>query len=1076
MNKKLNLLFLAAILVFLFLGVNAAFAYTLSGIIYGGSNPMPNAAVNLYDAATGTQLQTTVTNSNGFYSFTVDNGTYNLLIVPPSGTGFDEAVVNGIVVNGTDVTQNVVLIQQAIILSGVVRAPNGTPVSNILVEVREQASEIVVGSQITDTSGVYSIGLAAGTYKISVYKNGTTNIPTPRGFYIYRYVSNLIVSTNTVQDINLPLVTLSGKTTDSNGVPVGGVTLKVPQKTWYVGNAEYRCDNEYTPYIVSDSSGNYSVPLLSYSNYSEIIVPPTGSGFAQTVVNNLSVTHDILQNIILNMSDDDPPIILSGPTITSITCNSAVVEWQANEGAKGGVKYGTSSPPGTTITETNHLVLHSMPLTGLTPDTEYFVQVYGSDYYNNGPTYSDIVSFRTKQSCGDTISPVFVEGPNVSHLACTSEVVTWKTDEPATGRVCYGLAEPLNTCINAPNLSMSYQVVLNGLQADTIYLMRVTVTDSSNNSTTSPIISFRTQAVYDTTPPVIIEGTMAIDISDTEATIIWRTDEPATSGVSYNDGTHYGVYTDNTLVTYHSVRLTGLTQSTTYNYTVSSKDACENGPTLSQTKQFTTTTTPCRKPVIIEGPIVVNVTHQSAVIRWWTDVPANTIIEYGTTASLGETASRAALVRHHNLPITHLQEDTDYFFRVLSYNSCSTDPAVSDIYTFHTDLVPDCKKPVLIVEPQVIHKTDKTATVYWETDEPADTTVSYGEGSTLNQSISDGEKLNQHQMTVTNLQPSTGYSQGVSSTDLSGNTASTDTPAAFTTNPAPDTAPPVITEGPEVLAVANTRATVRWVTNEIADSRVNYNLQGQPLNLFAGDIAQVFEHVVVLTNLQPGTTYSFKAASSDQSGNGPTSSSTLNFTTQATPDLTGPVFTTAPFASGVSKTGAVIEWDTDEPATTQIKYGTSSDQLNYQTALPGLANAHDIVLTNLNPGTTYYFKAMSMDSSGNSSESTLRQFTTQAPPDTIPPTTSANPGGGNYTSSVSVTLICNDTGGAGCDKTYYTIDGSDPTTSSPVYSGPINISTNTTLKFFSVDSAGNAESVKSEQYTINPPPILHHPQ
>jgi len=170
---------------------------------------------------------------------------------------------------------------------------------------------------------------------------------------------------------------------------------------------------------------------------------------------------------------------------------------------------------------------------------------------------------------------------------------------------------------------------------------------------------------------------------------------------------------------------------------------------------------------------------------------------------------------------------------------------------------------------------------------------------------------------------------------------------------------------------------------------------------------------VVLTNLQPGRTYSFKAASSDQNGNGPTSSSTLNFTTQTTPDLTGPVFTTAPFASGVSKTQAVIEWDTDEPSTTQIKYGTSSDQLNSQTALPGLANIHGIVLTNLNPGTTYYFRAMSMDSSGNLSESSVGQFATVAPDTTPPDGTITINSGANYTNStlVTLTLSCSDASG-----------------------------------------------------------------
>jgi len=267
MSKKLNLLFLAAIFIFLFLGVNAAFAYTLSGIIYGGSNPMLNATVNLYDASTGNQLQSTVTNSSGFYSFTVDNGTYNLLLIPPSGSGYGDAVVNGIPVNGADVTQNVVLIQQAYILSGVVRAPDGTPVSNINVEARDQSSDVVVGFNRSDASGNYSIPLAAGTYHIRVMGGrcyyGVSNIPTPQRFYIDAIVNNLVITANTVRDINLPLVTLSGKTTDSNGVPVGGVTIKVPDKGWssQVTGWNY-CGNDCSPYVVSDASGNYSMTLV----------------------------------------------------------------------------------------------------------------------------------------------------------------------------------------------------------------------------------------------------------------------------------------------------------------------------------------------------------------------------------------------------------------------------------------------------------------------------------------------------------------------------------------------------------------------------------------------------------------------------------------------------------------------------------------------------------------------------------------------------------------------------------------------------------------------------------------------
>jgi hypothetical protein len=68
-----------------------------------------------------------------------------------------------------------------------------------------------------------------------------------------------------------------------------------------------------------------------------------------------------------------------------------------------------------------------------------------------------------------------------------------------------------------------------------------------------------------------------------------------------------------------------------------------------------------------------------------------------------------------------------------------------------------------------------------------------------------------------------------------------------------------------------------------------------------------------------------------------------------------------------------------------------------------------------------------------------------------PPITTANPAGGVYGTSQSVTLTCIDPQGPGCGNIYYTTDGSTPNTSSPVYSSPILISATTTLKFFARD-------------------------
>ncbi|BEH09276.1 hypothetical protein GSUET_08880 [Geobacter sulfurreducens subsp. ethanolicus] len=90
--------------------------------------------------------------------------------------------------------------------------------------------------------------------------------------------------------------------------------------------------------------------------------------------------------------------------------------------------------------------------------------------------------------------------------------------------------------------------------------------------------------------------------------------------------------------------------------------------------------------------------------------------------------------------------------------------------------------------------------------------------------------------------------------------------------------------------------------------------------------------------------------------------------------------------------------------------------------------------------------------------------------DTISPTTEATPSGGLYNSSKSVALNCYDSGGGGCDKIYYTTDGSTPTTSSTIYSSALNISATTALKFFAKDKAGNSEEVRSEAYTFDATP------
>jgi hypothetical protein len=75
------------------------------------------------------------------------------------------------------------------------------------------------------------------------------------------------------------------------------------------------------------------------------------------------------------------------------------------------------------------------------------------------------------------------------------------------------------------------------------------------------------------------------------------------------------------------------------------------------------------------------------------------------------------------------------------------------------------------------------------------------------------------------------------------------------------------------------------------------------------------------------------------------------------------------------------------------------------------------------------------------------------------------PGGGTYVSAQSVTLNGVEAGGTA----YYTTDGSDPTSASTRYTGPIPITSSQTLKVVQYDAAGNRGPVGSHAYVITSP-------
>lgn len=170
----------------------------------------------------------------------------------------------------------------------------------------------------------------------------------------------------------------------------------------------------------------------------------------------------------------------------------------------------------------------------------------------------------------------------------------------------------------------------------------------------------------------------------------------------------------------------------------------------------------------------------------------------------------------------------------------------------------------------------------------------------------------------------------------------------------------------------------------------------------------------------------------------------------APPADTTPPTTTASPVGGTYSSAVNVTLTADETATTYYTVDGSTPTTGSSVYSGALSITNDTTL-----------RFFSVDAAANAESVNTEAYVIDAGSDTTPPVTSASPAGGTYSAAVDVTLSANETA-----TTYYTLDGSTPNTGSLVYSGAITIDDDTTLKFFSVDTASNAESVKTETYTF----------
>lgn len=107
-----------------------------------------------------------------------------------------------------------------------------------------------------------------------------------------------------------------------------------------------------------------------------------------------------------------------------------------------------------------------------------------------------IVGYWPTKAIALTISTV-----QITNITQTSASVVWTTDVPTDALVEYGTSDSYGSYVTDDNVSVSHNVVVSGLTANTVYYLRVNVSDTNDEVATKTAGPFTTLGTGGQNPP-----------------------------------------------------------------------------------------------------------------------------------------------------------------------------------------------------------------------------------------------------------------------------------------------------------------------------------------------------------------------------------------------------------------------------------------------------------------------------------------------------------------------------------------------------------------------------------------------
>jgi len=187
-------------------------------------------------------------------------------------------------------------------------------------------------------------------------------------------------------------------------------------------------------------------------------------------INNPAIVNSTVKNSVLRLID---------VTVQTTTETSATIRWITDKPATGRVEVRDAS--GTLITEAeagNQADKQSITVGGLQSNTKYFYTVVSTDAEGNETTSKGELTTRV---VADKTAPT-ISAIAVSNITESGAIITWITDEPATGQIKYVISDnATSTTPEDTNLDTTHSIMLTKLASGTTCSFTIISKDASGN-------------------------------------------------------------------------------------------------------------------------------------------------------------------------------------------------------------------------------------------------------------------------------------------------------------------------------------------------------------------------------------------------------------------------------------------------------------------------------------------------------------------------------------------------------------------------------------------------------------------